>query len=256
MPLTVQEWHKRFILQSEWTEEARHYLYSRAGVSSAQRMLEVGCGTGVISRELTLLSGTRVMGIDFNQQFLNFAATNSLGVDYVLGDAHQLPIRNNAFSISFCHFFALWVEEPVRVLLEMKRVTEPGGRLLFLAEPDYGGRIDYPQKFSILGDWQIKALQSQGADPFMGRQLSSLLHKIGLTEIEVGVIGAQWNKTPTQESIHSEWEVIRSDLGEIDAAFEEQESLESLVNAELEAWSLGERVLYVPTFYAIGIVSK
>jgi SAM-dependent methyltransferase len=254
MPLSVNEWHQRFLVQSQWTAEARHHLYSLAKISSSQRLLDVGCGSGVLSKELTQITGSRVSGIDIDHEILNIALQYSPNADFVEADANQIPFRANSFSCSFCHFVLLWLGNPLHVISEMKRVTQPGGTLLFLAEPDFGGRIDYPEQFSILGEWQVAALRSQGANPFLGRQLSSLLHASGLKEIQVGVIGAQWIDQPSEQSISSEWEVIRSDLEEIKNLSEAVEISESMFKADLNAWARGERVLYVPTFYAIGKV--
>ena len=52
MPLTPLDWHDRFSLQARWTRELRHYLYKRAGLEAARRVLEVGCGSGVVLGEL------------------------------------------------------------------------------------------------------------------------------------------------------------------------------------------------------------
>ena len=136
----------------------------------------------------------------------------------------------------------------------MIRVTVPGGTILFLAEPDYGGRIDFPEKFTTLGEWQQAALRLQGADPQIGRQLADLLNQAGLQNSQVGVIGAQWHSPPSKEELASEWEIIRSDLEFLNLTSEKVCLADSLERADLKAWSTGARTLYVPTFYALGWV--
>ena len=64
----------------------------------------------------------------------------------------------------------------------MVRVTHPGGFVLALAEPDYGGRIDYPTELSQIGDWQKNALKQQGANPLMGRELRSIFSHAGINK--------------------------------------------------------------------------
>jgi len=255
MPLSPQDWHHRFQIQSQWTRDTRLHLYNRLGTLSGKRVLDVGCGTGVLSQELNQLSGEEIIGLDFNIDFLEIAASQSPSNKLVLADAHTMPFKADAIDCSVCHYLLLWVDNPSMVINEMVRVTKPGGAVLALAEPDYGGRIDYPQEFSILGEIQESALHNQGADPLMGRKLSGLLHQSGLTEIEVGVIGAQWYGIPSENHFDSEWEILQSDLESLNENSEVIQTPEDLRQAELASWASGERILYVPTFYAWGRVS-
>jgi hypothetical protein len=148
----------------------------------------------------------------------------------------------------------LWVEAPPVVIAEMARVTRPGGAVLVLAEPDYGGRIDYPQQLERLGEWQIAALRKQGADPELGRRLAGLLARSGLEVVETGVLGGEWTGTPDRENLDLEWSVVESDFDSLGFGREERETLKRLQDAEWAAWESGERVLFVPTFYGWGRV--
>lgn len=132
----------------------------------------------------------------------------------------------------------------------------PSGAILVLAEPDYGGRIDYPHQLAVLNEWQTVALQNQGANPFMGRKVKALFHQAGLIDIEVGVIGAQWRSNIPENEINSEWEIIQSDFGYLNNTSEVSRSSEEIRKIDLAAWATGERIIYVPTFYAWGKVSK
>ena len=219
-------------------------------------MLDVGCGTGAITQELTQRAGSSITGLDINQEFLEIADSENPSANFLLADAHQMPIESSIFDICLCHFLLLWVETPIRVVNEMKRVTKPGGAILVLAEPDFGGRIDFPYDLSILNEWQTESLINQGANPTIGRELKSILNQSGLMDIEVGVVGAQWTGVPTQEEIISEWEIILSDLGYLENTSEVMRTSEDIRKIDDDAWASGDRVLYVPTFYAWGKVSK
>lgn len=254
MPLNPSDWQQRFSLQAKWTRQTRQYLFQLAEISPSQSVLDVGCGTGAISKEISTEFQSIIYGLDLNNDFLNIAVHEVPSAHFVLGDGHQVPFKNKAFDHAFCHFLLLWVERPVDIIQEMIRVTVPGGAILFLAEPDYGGRIDFPEEFSILGEWQEAALRRQGADPQIGRRLASLLHQAGLQNAEVGVIGAQWQSPPTKEELVSEWEVIQSDLEYLNLESRLEQVAQSLEEADYNAWSKGERTLFVPTFYALGWV--
>lgn len=256
MPLSAQDWHQRFELQSQWTRDIRNHIYTRAGIFNSNRVLDVGCGTGVITKELSRLAINHTIGLDINSSFINIAASIAPTANLSLGDAHKLPFKSGACDFCLCHYLLMWVKDPLKVVLEMKRVTKSGGAILVLAEPDYGGRIDYPQQLAVLNDWQTAALLNQGANPFMGRKLKAIFHLAGLVDIEVGVIGAQWKSSPSDGELNSEWKVIHSDLEYLNNASEVISSSEEIMKIDLAAWSIGERVIFVPTFYAWGKVIK
>jgi hypothetical protein len=138
----------------------------------------------------------------------------------------------------------LWLEHPEIAVHEARRVTKPGGAVIAFAEPDYGGRVDFPTEFTQLGEWQCEALKAQGADPHAGRRLPEIFHDARLRNVQTGVLGAEW--TDDQKSDDLEWEVIEHDLaGRVDAA-----ELAKYRELDGNVRDVGERVLYVPTFYA------
>lgn len=169
----------------------------------------------------------------------------------ILADTHYLPFSTASFDFVLSHFLFLWLADPLRALCEMKRLTRPGGAVLALAEPDYGGRIDHPPELQPLGDWQAEALRQQGADPFIGRKLSALFHTAGLRQVETGVLGGQWTQPPQAEEWQSEWNILDADLAQ---DLHHKADLEKLKQADWQAWQSGVRTLYVPTFYAWGRV--
>jgi len=255
MIISPQDWHRRFEVQARWTEQLRRYLYRRAGLDSAARMLSVGCGTGALLQELIQPGSGRVTGVDLNASFLKLCAAHAPGADLVLGDGLRLPFEGGSYDISLCHYLLLWVRDPHKIVEEMRRVTRSGGRVLALAEPDYGGRIDYPVGLAQLGEWQQRALREQGADPLIGRRLASIFRGAGLRQVETGVLGAQWTGGMAQSDWDSEWRMLENDFArQMEEAREFRREFERLRRLDAAAWERGERVLYVPTFYAWGRV--
>jgi len=264
LPLSPLAWHNRFVLQARWTREIRTYLFKQTRELHNNRILEIGCGTGAIINETITIIGNfdtrrtkkngyaQYFGLDLNFDYLLLASNLVPGAELTQGDAHILPYPRNCFGIVICHFLLLWVTSPEVVVTEMARVTAPGGAVFVLAEPDYGGRIDYPLELEQLGIWQQEALKSQGAEPNLGRQLASILKKAGLQNIEVGVLGEQWNGKLENDEWESEWVVLLSDLQN----YVPLERLEQLQNIDANAWKRGDRILYVPTFYGWGRVPK
>jgi len=250
MPLTPQDWHRRFSQQARWTQDLRRYLYQRLPLDTCRTALDVGCGTGVLLAELGAYLQLAPFGLDIDAARLDFARQHAPGSLLTCGDAHRLPYADGSFDLCLCHFLLLWVAGPQAVLHEMARVTRPGGAVLALAEPDYGGRVDYPAPLAQLGAWQAESLRRQGAEPNMGRRLAALFQQAGLREIEVGVLGGQWTAQQLRDAGDGEWEMLRADL----EGMAPPSRLQELHALDQAARQRGERVLFVPTFYAWGKV--
>ena len=250
MSETIRSWHHRFVQQTNWTRNLARYLFQKIKPSSSQLILEVGCGTGAVIQEFLNPLPAHCFGLDINPEYLNFTSQEQPTTRLILGDAHQLPLADGSFDVCVCHYLLLWVTDPGQVAKEMCRVTRPGGVVMALAEPDYGGRIDFPQELSLVGEWQRESLLQQGADPLIGRKLRALFSKSGLIDVEAGVLGGEW-KTGAAEAHASEWAILRADLADNPPRFAQ---LEVLADTDILAWEHGERILYVPTFYAWGRV--
>ena len=244
------EWHKRFIQQAAWTKDLRTHLFSRAGMEAAHRVLEVGCGTGAILSDLT--TPAAIHGLDLEPFRLMEVRLHAPQAVLTCGAALSLPYVSGVFDITFCHFLLLWVHDPLQALNEMKRVTRPGGSILALAEPDYNGRVDKPDVLAPLGNLQAESLKQQGADPGLGRRLAELFHQAGIPLIQTGTLRPDGKRSPTPGELDLEWAVLEADLaGSIPA-----EEILRLKHLDEEAWRRGERVLYVPTYFAWGQIAQ
>ncbi|MGD8457924.1 MAG: methyltransferase domain-containing protein [Anaerolineales bacterium] len=246
--LPIQEWHKRFMQQAEWTRDIRQYLFNKAHLENAQSILDVGCGTGAITREIP--NNSIIHGLDLEMDRLRFAQSDLNYVSLLCADGHHLPYPENSFSTVLCHFLLLWVISPKIVIREMIRVCKPGGYILLLAEPDYGGRIDYPNDLQLLGESQTESLRKQGAEPNTGRELAKWLYEEGVNDIEVGILGAQWKGKPSHDTWKSEWQILEFDLGDSLT----KDDIREYKEIDKAAWEDGSRILFIPTFYAIGII--
>lgn len=246
--LSPREWHERFRQQARWTAQLREHLYGRIGLRAARRVLEVGCGTGAVISGLPAYTRAQIIGIDIDLPRLQVARQAAPAAVLAVADGLRLPFPDGVFDAVVCHFYLLWMPDAARATAEMARVTRPGGWVAALAEPDYGGRIDHPPALARLGQMQGRALAGQGADPLVGRKLAGLFHAAGLVDIRAGVLGGEWGPPPEPEAWESEWAVLEEDLrGQVGA-----EELAELRRLDAAAWEHGERILFVPTFYAVG----
>jgi ubiquinone/menaquinone biosynthesis C-methylase UbiE len=255
------DWHHRYQQQARWTSNLRSYFFSRMDPNSINRIIEVGCGTGAVLE--TVKSGeenahtgkgtealSQLFGLDINPDYLKLAHSRLPITFFTLGDAYKLPFGVSSFDIVFCHFLMLWIKDPLLAMLEMRRIARPGGWIAAFAEPDYGGRVDFPASLVELGRLQTESLRRQGAEPLSGRRLKDLFQEAELVEIECGVLGAQWVTSPSASEIEIEWQVVESDLKNMLTPQE----LDVYRQLERDAWQQGRRILFVPTFYAFGRV--
>lgn len=240
-------WHTRYAQQAIWTRPLRSYIFEKTGLPSAQRILEVGCGTGAILSELPKRPG--IHGLDIDRSALLECKIHAPDAVWVQGDALELPYPNQTFDIVYCHFLLLWIKTPMQALQEMKRAARTGGYVIAFAEPDYLERVDSPQELIPLGKWQTESLIHQGADPGLGARLAELFVRAGIQIIETGTIQNRTN-VPSLEEWEVEWKVIESDL----AGLVPDQELQKMKIRDKEAREQGKRVLHVPTYFAWGKV--
>ena len=234
-------WHTRYLQQAAWTRGLRVYLFERAGMKTARRVLEVGCGTGAILREL---SAPALCGLDLDAGSLSQCRIHAPAALLTLGDGHFLPYPDKSFDIVYCHYFLLWVKDPLQTLREMARV---GRSVLALAEPDYSRRVDEPPSLKPLGGWQTEALRRQGANPSFGASLAETFYRAGIQLVETGPIQAG-AVVQSPEDWETEWKALQSDLNGILSAAD----IQTMKNLDENARRCGTRVLHVPTFFAWG----
>lgn len=248
--MSLADWHRRYRQQSEWTRAVRQHLFTQGGLPPDAQVLEVGCGTGAVLGRMVAETSYQLTGIDLDRPSLVFAQRLPPQLNALAqGDGRRLPFRDACFDAVYCHYLLLWVADPVRVLQEMRRVTRPGGAVIALAEPDHAARIDAPPPLDSLGHLQTAALAAQGADTQMGRKLAQCFRQAGLAEIRSGLLGAEWT-APGQAPDPLEWQTLQTDLASNLSAAE----LARYQALDQTAWGHGTRVLFIPTFYALGIV--
>jgi ubiquinone/menaquinone biosynthesis methyltransferase len=107
------------------------------GVASGDRALDVCCGTGDLALELKRRVGPGgVVGLDFSGQMLEIARRKAdeagLPVEYLEGNALELPFDAASFDAATVGFGIRNVVDLDRALAEMGRVVRPGGRVVIL----------------------------------------------------------------------------------------------------------------------------
>lgn len=231
--------------QAERTRPLRRFLYRKAGLRGRRSVLDAGCGTGLITDEIASGTNGRVCGIDIDEAMVRGASAARVGIEFTRADVRSLPFEDARFDLVVSHFLLMWVMEPGRALAEMARVLEPGGVVLACAEPDYGGRIEYPEN-PLFSGAVAEALAAGGADPYLGRRLGELFRAAGL-KVETGVSATLLEGGELARGFAVQRAVCGRELEAVLDAAQVQAALE-IEGSQAQA---GKMVM-VPLFWALG----
>ena len=111
-------------------------LASRLAEKKLQRVLEVACGTGIVTRRLrdALPTTTEIVATDLNIDMFEFAKAKfgkDENVRWQQADASALPFRDDSFDAIVCQFGYMFVPDKSAAMREAERVLRNGGVFLF-----------------------------------------------------------------------------------------------------------------------------
>lgn len=194
----AERWFRRELS----AEELRilNQIVQLAQICPTDRVLDVACGTGMVS--FALASQAReVVGIDISPGML--AKARALrhrrgihNVHFVLGQAEPLPFHDEQFDVVVCRLAIHHFPQPEREIREMARVLKPGGRLVISdtvsAEDERDARLH--NALERLRDPSHARMLSQ-------TELMRLIERVGLRVCEAHI--------QTRDRTYDEWmEVI------------------------------------------------
>lgn len=111
-------------------------LMALASLAPGEKVLDVACGTGLVSLEAARAVGPlgQVLGIDLSGQMVEAAGRRAkecglLNVDFARMDGETLDLPDEGFDAALCAFGLMYMPESGQALQEMRRVLRPGGRL-------------------------------------------------------------------------------------------------------------------------------
>ena len=188
-----------------WPQE--QHLFDRYALSGVLDILDLGCGTGEITRRLAAhYPQARLVGVDILESNLVLARRDSanLGerVQYMQGDAFALEIDGASIDLVVCRHMSQSVPDFPLVLAEITRVLKAGGWLHLLSE-DYGmlhfpaardsGGLD-PDQF--WNSHAIAFLDSIGCDGRIGRNSPGLLQAAGYEDVAMDYVVVDTLRVP------------------------------------------------------------
>ena len=163
----------------------REYL-DAIDLAGAQKVLALGCGTGVEVREVLQRPAFRGMitAIDISAELVEkgreLAKQEGLAdrIDWQVGDAQELTLPDAVFDLVLAHTLVSHVPDPIRVVQQAARVVRPGGTVVIF-DGDYATIT-----FGTDREMDEKIMTGVIANPRVMRGMPRLLRDAGLRLID------------------------------------------------------------------------
>ena len=144
---------------------ARRAILAALALGPDDRLLDVGCGGGLLLRD-ALAAGATATGLDHSDEMVRLARERAPAAQVVSGSAERLPFPDAAFTAVAMSVVFFFLADPVAVLRECRRVLEPRGRLaVYTTSPALRGTPAAPEPLAGRGsfyeDEQLAALARQ-----------------------------------------------------------------------------------------------
>jgi ubiquinone/menaquinone biosynthesis C-methylase UbiE len=175
--------YERVVVKSVFDRYARDLVERARPIGPSERILDLGCGTGIVARVLRerLGASTRLTGLDASPAMIGKARSIAPDIEWVEGNAASLPFGDGAFELVLCQQMLQFVPDRLAALREAHRVLSPGGRLIVSA---WRPRHEQPLH-DALGRIAERHL-GVSKDPrysLEGETLVSLLREVGFVDI-------------------------------------------------------------------------
>ncbi|KIJ65055.1 hypothetical protein HYDPIDRAFT_110953 [Hydnomerulius pinastri MD-312] len=242
---TYTHGHHESVLRSHtWRTATNSAGYLLDSLESHMHILDVGCGPGTITTDLArYVPQGRAVGIDNSAEVVEKAAAlaseGGQNVTFEVGDIHKLNYPDASFDVVHAHQVLQHVTSPVEVLLEMKRLTKPGG-IIAVRSVDFAAMTWYPE-VEGLREWQqlyLDVARYLRGEPTAGRQLHAWAKRAGLDAEKVKAGADTWCfNTPEERKWWSELWADRMTTSSfaknaIESKYATKEKLEKIA----EAW--------------------
>jgi SAM-dependent methyltransferase len=124
---------------------ARRAILGALQLRTGDRLLEVGCGGGLLLRD-ALAAGASATGVDHSEEMVSLARERAPAVEIVLGSAERLPFPDASFTAVAMSIVFFFLPDPLAALREAHRVLAPGGRIaIYTSSPKLRGTPAVPE---------------------------------------------------------------------------------------------------------------
>ena len=130
---------------------ARRAILEALTLGPVDHLLEIGCGGGILLRD-SLAIGARTTGLDHSDEMVELARETAPDAGLVVGKAESLPFGEDEFTAVAMSIVFFFLDEPIRVLHECRRVMRDGGALaVYTSAPEMRGTPAAPEPIASRG---------------------------------------------------------------------------------------------------------
>lgn len=192
-------------------------------IRRGQKIVDVGCGPGDFTRYLARLSdgNSKILGVDSNPKSIKVGIADtkkahlSQAVSYKLGDAYKIPIDDDYADLTTCRTLLMHLEDPLKAVREMARITKPGGHVVAVEQGKMGVYFDPNDKrFSRLSDqiWeaQLRGIRRlEGKEFRIGEKLPGIFQEAGLVDMKAEIQNNVYLASDPRQSLNDVKEELR-----------------------------------------------
>lgn len=163
---------------------------SYLGLRDEIKVCDFGCGLGNLIRDIDKrFPYVEITGVEISEeQYLKARKLNKNNnkVTLVNASIFQNNLPDNYFDITYCRYLLEHVNEPVRAVQEMVRVTKPGGKIIS-QENDLHNVMYFPEipHYDYVMQRFCNLQVQMGGDPFIGRKLFTIYKQAKVVNIEL-----------------------------------------------------------------------
>jgi SAM-dependent methyltransferase len=144
---------------------ARRAILEALALGPGDRLLEIGCGGGLLLRD-ALARGASATGIDHSEEMVSLAREQAPGAEITQASAERLPFPDVSFTAVAMSAVFFFLDDPISVLRECRRVLVPGGRMaIYTTSPELRGTPAAPEPIASRGrfydDEELAAIADQ-----------------------------------------------------------------------------------------------
>lgn len=174
-----------------------------------KRILDIGCGEGYITAAIKkAFPGCEIFALDQSISAIKKAVMSFKDIDFIVADAYLTPYERECFDIVVCNNLWEHVPDPLRLLVEISRITKPGGFLIISTPSRYrfsnllrvllGKPLEFMSKNHITeysvgqvaeqlryGGYQVEKIYTEPINSESKKMFKRIFHKLLITFVRL-----------------------------------------------------------------------